>query len=76
MVIKRSKNSTDNEKIDSAVARVSGAVQVANAAVVKTMLLKDEAIGEVEVLKSEASSKAEDSAVKKIKADTKRPMAK
>ena len=75
MTTKSSKSSTNNDKtIDSAVARVHGAVRVADASVAKAMMIKDEAIDEVEALKSEANSKAEDTAVKKIKTDTKKVM--
>ena len=67
------KKQDDNKKtIDSAVARVKGAVRVANVTVAEVMEIKDEALVEVAALKTESNSKAGNHAVKKIKTDTKK----
>jgi hypothetical protein len=68
----------DNDKkiIDSAVARVSGAVRVANVAVGEVIEIKDEALDDVEALKTGSNAKAEAHAVKKIKTDTKKVLGK
>ncbi len=66
------KNKDNKNSINSAVARVSGAVRVANASVAKTIEIKNEAIDEVESLKTKSDSKAGAHAVKKIKTDTKK----
>lgn len=67
------KKQEDNEKtIDSAVARVKGAVRVANATVGEVMEIKDEALDEVAALKTKSNAKAKAHAVKKIKKDTRK----
>ena len=66
----------DKKKIESAVARVSGAVRVANVAVGEVMEIKDEALDEVAALKTKSNAKAEAHAVKNIKTDTKRVLGK
>jgi hypothetical protein len=52
------KKKLDNNKktIDSAVARVRGAVRVANVTVGEVMEIKDEALDEVAALKTESDS--------------------
>lgn len=71
------KKQDDNKKtIDSAVARVAGAVQVAGVAVSATMAIKDQALDDVEALKTESNTKAGDHAIKKITKDTKRVLGK
>ena len=71
------KKQDDNKKtIDSAVARVAGAVQVAGVAVSATMAIKDQALDDVEALKTESNVKAGDYAIKKITKDTKRVLGK
>ena len=71
------KKQDDNKKtIDSAVARVAGAVQVAGVAVSATMAIKDQALDDVEALKTESNAKAGDHAIKKITKDTKRVLGK
>lgn len=63
----------ENKKtIDSAVARVTGAVQVAGVAVSTAVGIKNQAIDEVEGLKTESNVNAGDDAVKKISANSKR----
>jgi hypothetical protein len=71
------KKQENNEKtIDSAVARVAGAVQVAGVAVSATMAIKDQALDDVEALKTGSNAKAENHAIKKITKDTKRVLGK
>ena len=71
------KKQEDNKKIiDSAVARVAGAVQVASVAVSATMAIKDQALDDVEALKTESNTKAGNHAIKKITKDTKRVLGK
>ena len=71
------KKQDDNKKtIDSAVARVAGAVQVAGVAVSATMAIKDQALDDVEALKTESNAKVGDHAIKKITKDTKRVLGK
>ena len=71
------KKQDDNKKtIDSAVARVAGAVQVASVAVSATMAIKDQALDDVEALKTESNAKAGNHAIKKITKDTKRVLGK
>ena len=71
------KKQDDNKKtIDSAVARVAGAVQVAGVAVSATMAIKDQALDDVEALKTESNTKAGDNAIKKITKDSKRVLGK
>lgn len=62
--------------MDSAVARVKGAVQVAGVTVSEAMVIKDEALDEVSALKTESNAKAGDNAINKIKTDTKRVLGK
>lgn len=62
--------------MDSAVARVKGAVQVAGVTVSEAMAIKDEALDEVGALKTESNSKTKDNAIKKIKKDTKKVLGK
>lgn len=77
MISQIQKNQDNNKKtIDSAVARVAGAVQVAGVAVSTTMAIKDEAVDEVEALKTESNSKAKNHAIKKISANTKKVLGK
>jgi len=72
MSTKTLNKSKENKKIiDSAIAKVAGAVMVASVAVEKAMAIKDEAINEIESIKSQVNSKAKRNAVKKIKNDTK-----
>ena len=71
------KKQEDNKKIiDSAVARVAGAVQVASVAVSATMAIKDQALDDVEALKTGSNAKAGNHAIKKITKDTKRVLGK
>ena len=71
------KKQDDNKKtIDSAVARVAGAVQVAGVAVSATMAIKDEALDDVEALKTGSNVKVGNHAIKKITKDTKRVLGK
>lgn len=77
MINSNQKKQDDNKKtIDSAVARVAGAVQVAGVAVSATMAIKDEALDEVEALKTESNNKVKDKAIKKITSDTKKVLGK
>lgn len=62
--------------MDSAVARVRGAVQVAGVTVSEAMVIKDEALDEVGKLKTQSNAKAGDNAIKKIKTDTKKVLGK
>ena len=67
------KKQDDNKKtIDSAVARVAGAVQVAGVTVSEAMAIKDAALDEVGALKAESNAKAGNHAIEKITKDTKR----
>ena len=70
--MQQKKQTSDQKIIDSAVARVSGAVRVAGMTVSATMAIKDEALDEVEALKTESNTKAGNRAIKKISTDTKR----
>jgi len=73
MTIIKGKNQVENNKsIDTAVARVRGAVQVASVAVSASMAIKDEALDEVESLRTASNMKARDHAVKKIKTNIKK----
>lgn len=66
------KKQHDNKKtIDSAVARVAGAVRVAGVAVSATQTIKDEALDDVEAIRKESNTKAGDHAIKKITKNTK-----
>jgi hypothetical protein len=70
------KKQEDKKTIDSAVARVRGAVQVAGITVSEAMAIKDEALDQVGALKKESNTKAEDKAIKKITKDTKKVLGK
>lgn len=71
------KKQDDSKKImNSAVARVSGAVQVAGIAVSETMAIKDEALDDVRASKKESNVKAGDKAIKKIKKNSKKVLGK
>jgi hypothetical protein len=71
------KKQADNKKtIDSAIARVAGAVQVAGVTVSEAMAIKDAALDEVGALKTESNTKAGNHAIKKITKDTKRVLGK
>jgi len=71
------KKQADNKKtIDSAIARVAGAVQVAGVTVSEAMAIKDAALDEVGALKTESNTKAGNHAIKKITKDTKRALGK
>ena len=73
MTTVQQKKQDDNKKtIDSVVARVAGAVQVAGVTVAATMAIKDEALDAVEALRTESNTKAGDHAIKKIAKDTKK----
>lgn len=73
MISQVQKKQDNNKKtIDSAVARVAGAVQVAGVAVSATMAIKDEAVDEVEALKTESNGEAENHAIKKITKNAKK----
>jgi hypothetical protein len=74
--INKKKQDDDKKTIDSAVARVAGAVQVAGVAVSATMAIKDEALEDVEALKTESNAKAGNHAIKKITKDTKKVLGK
>jgi hypothetical protein len=75
-VTQANKQDRDKKTIDSAVARVAGAVQVAGVAVSATMAIKDQARDDIEALKTESDAKAGDNAIKKITKDTKRVLGK
>ena len=70
------KKQDDKKIMDSAVARVSGAVQVAGVTVSEAMAIKDAALDEVGALKTESNAKAGNHAIKKITKDTKRVLGK
>jgi hypothetical protein len=71
------KKQDDNKKtINSAVARVAGAVQVAGIAVSEAISIRAEAVDEVEALKTESNAKVGEHAIKKITKDTKRVLGK
>lgn len=71
------KKQDDNKKtIESAVARVAGAVQVAGVAVSATMAIKNEALDDVEELRTESNVKTGNHAIRKITKDTKRVLGK
>ena len=74
--INQKKQDDDKKTINSAVARVAGAVQVAGVAVSATMAIKDEAMDDVEALRTGSNVKAGDHAIKKITKDTKRVLGK
>ena len=67
------KKQIENKRIiDSAVARVIGAVQVAGVAVSSALEIKNQAIDEVEGLKTELDVNSGDHAVKKISTNSKK----
>lgn len=70
--VQQKKQDNNKKSIDALVARVAGAVQIAGIAVGATMAIKDEALDEVEALRTASNVKAGDHAIKKIKTDTKR----
>ena len=74
--INQKKQDDDKKTIDSAVARVAGAVQVAGVTVSEAMAIKDAALDEVGALKTESNGKAGKHAIKKITKDTKRVLGK
>lgn len=74
--IQRKKQDYNKKIIDSAVARVRGAVQVAGAAVAATMAIKDEALDDVEALRTGSNTEVGGRAIKKIVTDTKRVLGK
>jgi hypothetical protein len=69
--VQRKKQDDNKKSIDALVARVAGAVQVAGITVGATMAIKDEALDDVEALRTASNIKAGDHAIKKIKTDTK-----
>lgn len=72
MTTKQEKDKADNKKsIDSVIARVAGAVQVAGIAVSATMAIKDDALDEINTMKSQSNKKEGRKAIKKITRDTK-----
>ncbi len=72
MTTKQGKDKAENKKsIDSVVARVAGAVQVAGTAVSTTMAIKDEALDELNELQTQSNNKEGKKAIKKIRSDTK-----
>lgn len=74
--INQKKQDDDKKTIDSVVARVAGAVQVAGVTVAATMAIKDQALDDVEALKTQSNTKAGNHAIKKITKDTKRVLGK
>ena len=71
------KKQDDNKKIiDSAVARVAGAVRVASVTVREAMAIKDQAMDDVEALRTGSNIKVGNHAIKKITKDTKRVLGK
>jgi hypothetical protein len=71
------KKQDDNKKtIDSAVARVAGAVRVASVTIGEVMEIKDEAMDSVEALRTGSNVKVGDHAIKKITKDTKKVLGK
>lgn len=74
--VQQKKQDNNKKSIDSLVARVAGAVQVASITVNATMAIKDEALKDVEALRITSNDKAGDHAIKKIKTDTKRVLGK
>ena len=72
MTTKQGKDKAENKKsIDSVVARVAGAVQVAGTAVSTTMAIKDEALDELNEFQTQSNNKEGKKAIKKIRSDTK-----
>jgi hypothetical protein len=74
--VQRKKQDDNKKSIDALVARVAGAVQVAGITVGATMAIKDEALDDVEALRTASNIKTGDHAIKKIKTDTKRVLGK
>jgi len=71
------KKQDDNKKIiDSAVARVAGAVRVASVTVREAMAIKDQAMDDVEALRTGSNIKVGNHAIKKITKDTKKVLGK
>jgi hypothetical protein len=77
MIIKQNKKKVEHNKtIASAVARVSGAVQVAQATVEEAIAIKTEALEDVEELRTKSNVKDGDRAIKRISNDTKKALGK
>ena len=74
--IDQKKQDDDKKVIDSALSRVSGALQVAGIAVSEAISIKAEALDDVEALKTESDTKVGDHATEKIKKDTKKILGK
>lgn len=74
--IQAKKQDKDKKTIDTAVARVSGAVQVAGIAVSATMAIKDEALDEVAAIQKKSNTRVGNNAIKHISANTKRVLGK
>jgi len=74
--IKRKKQEDSKKTLDSVVARVAGAVQVAGVTVAATMAIKDQALDDVEAMRTKSNVKAGDHAIKKIDSDTKKVLGK
>ena len=70
------KKQDDKKIMDSAVARVSAAVQVAGVTVAEAIAIKNKALDDVKALKTESNAKVGDHAIKKITKDTKRVLRK
>lgn len=70
-VVLANKRDKDKKIIDAAVARVSGAVQVAGIAVSKTIAIKDEALDEVEAIQKKSNTRVGNDAIKNISENTK-----
>lgn len=74
--MQRKKQDSSKKTMASIVSRVAGAVQVASVTVAATMAIKDEALDDIEALKTKSNAKVGDSAIKKIATDTKRVLGK
>lgn len=74
--INQKKQNDHIKTMDSVVARVAGAVQVAGVTVAATMAIKDEALDDVEAMKTKSNAKAGNHAIKKITKDTKKVLGK
>ena len=68
---------SDNKKmiIDASIARVAGAVRVASVAVSATVAIKNEAVDDVESMKTKSNDETSDRAIKKMEAETKKGLA-
>jgi len=64
--INQKKQDDDQKIINSAVSRVAGAVEVAGVAVSATMAIKNEAMDDVEALRTGSNVKAGNHAIKKL----------